>query len=201
MEEIVEVGLGETHASNVETIPSYATNGEWFFTEENDKIAKVNANGLISGKGIGETTVTATLKTSDGTIVKTVTYKVKVTDAVAGLKLTSDKAIRLDLGAELRRRFAHRKIRTERHGSARVGRRRRQRGSYQSARDGYDADTAGEQTLTFRLTVDGKSVTGTIAIQVGKAGGCGSSVAAVSSAAAALLLGAAAIVLLKKKKA
>ena len=66
---------------------------------------------------------------------------------------------------------------------------------------GYDADTAGEQTLTFRLTVDGKSVTGTIAIQVGKAGGCGSSVAAVSSAAAALLLGAAAIVLLKKKKA
>ena len=67
---------------------------------------------------------------------------------------------------------------------------------------GYDADTAGEQTLTFRVTVDGKSVTGTIAVQVGKAGGgCGSGVAAVSSAAAALLLGAAAIVLLKKKKA
>ena len=201
LEEIVEVGLGETHASNVETIPSYATNGEWFFTEENDKIAKVNANGLISGKGIGETTVTATLKTSDGTIVKTVTYKVKVTDAVAGLKLTSDKAIRLDLGAELDVASLIEKFGLKGTVVLASGAEGDSVDLTKARVTGYDADTAGEQTLTFRLTVDGKSVTGTIAIQVGKAGGCGSSVAAVSSAAAALLLGAAAIVLLKKKKA
>lgn len=201
LEEIVEVGLGETHASNVETIPSYATNGEWFFTEENDKIAKVNANGLISGKGIGETTVTATLKTSDGTIVKTVTYKVKVTDAVAGLKLTSDKAIRLDLGAELDVASLIEKFGLKGTVVLASGAEGDSVDLTKARVTGYDADTSGEQTLTFRLTVDGKSVTGTIAIQVGKAGGCGSSVAAVSSAAAALLLGAAAIVLLKKKKA
>ena len=185
----------------METIPSYATNGEWFFTEENDKIAKVNANGLISGKGIGETTVTATLKTSDGTIVKTVTYKVKVTDAVAGLKLTSDKAIRLDLGAELDVASLIEKFGLKGTVVLASGAEGDSVDLTKARVTGYDADTAGEQTLTFRLTVDGKSVTGTIAIQVGKAGGCGSSVAAVSSAAAALLLGAAAIVLLKKKKA
>ena len=42
---------------------------------------------------------------------------------------------------------------------------------------GYDPDRTGEQTVTFRITVDGKSVTGELKVTVKEEkSGCGSSV-------------------------
>ena len=54
---------------------------------------------------------------------------------------------------------------------------------------GYDPEKVGEQTLTFRITVDGKSVTGELKVTVkeAKSGGCGSSVDYGALALAVLL--------------
>ncbi len=56
------------------------------------------------------------------------------------------------------------------------------------------------QTLTFRLTVDGKSITGTLEIQVGSTGGgCSSGIVAGFMPACLVLFCAVAVVLFKRK--
>ena len=199
-QETVEVGLNAQYASNVAIVPEYATSGEWFFSSADESIAVVNANGLITGKSIGQTTVTAILKKSDGTEISTVTFTVKVLDVVQSLKITSESPVRLDVGAELIvsdlvEKFGIKGVKLMASGeegglvdlsNARV--------------TGYDPDLTGEQTLTFRVTVDGKSVTGTLTISVGteSTGGCGSCAASVSSAWA--LLAFAAVFVIGRRK-
>lgn len=195
-QETVEVGLNAQYASNVVIVPEYATSGEWFFSSADESIATVNANGLITGKSIGQTTVTAILKKSDGTEISTVTFTVKVLDVVQSLKITSESPVHLDAGADLVvsdliGRFGIKGVKLMASGlegdevdlsNARV--------------TGYDPDLTGEQTLTFRVTVDGKSVTGTLTISVGTSGsdGCGSCAASVSSVWALLAVAAALVV-------
>lgn len=202
--EIVEVGLNAQYASNVVIVPEYATSGDWFFTSADESIATVNASGLITGKKIGETTVTAVLKNTDSSVVSTVTFTVRVTDVIASLQITSDSKVTLASGADLVvsdliEKFGIKGVKIMASGAeggavdlsnARV--------------TGYDPDVAGEQTLTFRVTVDGKSVTGTLKITVGAEGGrgCGSSAAAVSVTSVwALLAIAAAFAVCRKKSA
>ena len=207
LEETVSIGLGQQHAANVQTIPSYATHGEWFYEVADEKVATVSVSGMITGKAIGSTTVTAELRYNDA-VIKSVSFTVTVTDSVTGLQITSSKPLAVDLGTEMdiagwisefgitaRAVYASGTVGTDAIDltDARV--------------TGYDAETEGQQTLTFRVTVDGRSVTGTITITVGaagsneKGGGCSSAVAGTGIVAAAgLLFAGAAVLCLKKKK-
>lgn len=175
-EETVKVGLNAQCSSNVEIIPSYATSGEWFFSSADDSIASVNASGLITGKKIGTTTVTAVLKKNDGeTVIQKITFTVNVEDVVQGLEITSTSEIRLDTGAELVVADLIEKFGLKGSKLMASGNKGGEIDLSGARVTGYDPDKTGEQTLTFRVTVDGKSVTGTIKVQVGASGGgCGS---------------------------
>lgn len=209
-EETVTVGLGKTHASNVEITPVYATHGEWYFTVADSAIAKVSTSGLISGLKIGSTKVTATLKDVDGKVIDEAEFTVVVADVEKEIKITSEKPVNIALGAELdvaalAENFGLKGVVIMASGAegeavdltkARV--------------TGYDPEKNGEQTLTFRVSVNGVSVSGTFVITVGDGGGngggeegcgCGSSVAGVASLAfgAAILAVALAITMRRKK--
>lgn len=177
LEETVSVGMGETRATNVVAIPSYCSNAEWFFSVADSSVASVNAQGLIKGLKIGSTTVTATLKTIAGETIKTLTYTVSVTDSVSGILIASDKAVELAKGekfdfASVKERFGVKAVVVMVSGAT------GQEVDLTSARiTGYDPDKVGEQTLTFRITVDGKSVTGELKVTVKEEKkGCGGSV-------------------------
>lgn len=189
LEETVSLGMGETHATNVVAIPSYCSNAEWFFDVADKTVASVNAQGLIKGLKIGSTKVTATLKTIAGDTIKTLTYTVSVTDSVSGIIITSDKAVELTKGesfdfASVKERFGIKAVILMVSGA------KGQEVDLSGARiTGYDPEKVGEQTLTFRITVDGKSVTGELKVTVkeAKSGGCGSSVDYGALALAVLL--------------
>ena len=172
LEETVEVGLGQQHASNVATVPDYATNGEWFFDVTDETICSVNANGLITGKKIGSTTVTARL--TGGTAgEKTVQFTVKVIDTAVGIKLSSDKEITLALGTDLTAQMLIDKGVTAQI----VWASGRTDGSVDLSKariTGYDPEKEGEQTLTVRVSVNGRSVTGELVVRVGSGKSCGS---------------------------
>lgn len=177
LEETVSVGMGETHATNVAAIPSYCSNAEWFFSVADSSVASVNAQGLIKGLKIGSTTVTATLKTIAGETIKTLTYTISVTDSVSGILITSDKAVELTKGekfdfASVKERFGVKAVIVMVSGA------QGKEVDLSSARiTGYDPEKVGEQTLTFRVTVDGKSVTGELKVTVKEEkSGCGGSV-------------------------
>ena len=167
--------MGETHATNVVAIPSYCSNAEWFFDVADKTVASVNAQGLIKGLKIGSTKVTATLKTIAGDTIKTLIYTVSVTDSVSGIIITSDKAVALTKGesfdfASVKERFGIKAVILMVSGA------KGQEVDLSGARiTGYDPEKVGEQTLTFRITVDGKSVTGELKVTVkeAKSGGCG----------------------------
>jgi hypothetical protein len=210
-EETVTVGLGKTHASNVEITPVYATHGEWYFTVADSAIAKVSTSGLISGLKIGSTKVTATLKDVDGKVIDEVEFTVVVADVEKEIKITSEKPVNIALGAELdvaalAENFGLKGVVIMASGAegeavdltkARV--------------TGYDPEKNGKQTLTFRVSVNGVSVSGTFEITVGDGGGngggeegcgCGSSVAGVASLAfGAAILAVAFAMILRRKKA
>lgn len=199
-EEVVEVGLGQEHASNVETIPGYATNGEWFFSSADESIASVNVNGLIKGNKLGETTITAVLKKTDGTEIKTLTFKVKVIDVVDHIKITSDKPVRVDLNTELDIEKLIEEFGIKGVAVSTSGIDLKEVDLAQARITGYDVSQEGMQTLTFRLTVDGKSITGTLEIQVGSTGGgCSSGIVAGFMPACLVLFCAVAVVLFKRK--
>lgn len=210
-EETVTVGLGKTHASNVEITPVYATHGEWYFSVADSAIAKVSTSGLISGLKIGSTKVTATLKDVDGKVIDEVEFTVVVADVEKEIKITSEKPVNVALGAELDvaalvENFGLKGVVIMASGAegeavdltkARV--------------TGYDSEKNDEQTLTFRVSVNGVSVSGTFVITVGDGGGngggeegcgCGSSVAGVASLAfGAAILAIAFAMILRRKKA
>lgn len=172
LEDIVEVGLGQQHATNVVTVPDYATNGEWFFDVADKEIASVNANGLITGKKIGETTVTARL--SGGTAGdKTVTFTVKVVDTAVGIKLSSDKEITLELGTDLTAQMLIDKGVTAQIVWA-SGKTEGNVDISKARITGYDSEKEGVQTLTVRVSVNGRSVTGELVVKVGSSKSCGS---------------------------
>ena len=166
LEETVSVGMGETHATNVAAIPSYCSNAEWFFAVSDPSVASVSAQGLIKGLKIGTTTVTATLKTIAGDTVKDLTYTVSVTDSVSGILITSEKAVELTKGekfdfASVKERFGVKAVVLMVSGAT------GKEVDLSGARiTGYDPDQTGEQTVTFRITVDGKSVTGELKVTV-----------------------------------
>lgn len=190
LEETVEVGLGQQHASNVATVPDYATNGEWFFDVTDETICSVNANGLITGKKIGSTTVTARL--TGGTAgEKTVQFTVKVIDTAVGIKLSSDKEITLALGTDLTAQMLIDKGVTAQI----VWASGRTDGSVDLSKariTGYDSEKEGEQTLTVRVSVNGRSVTGELVVRVGSGKSCGSCgiVSFTDTLAGGLMLGA-----------
>lgn len=201
-EETVEVGLGQQHASNVTILPEYATEGEWFFTVADDTIASVNTNGLITGKKIGETTVTAVLKKVDGTEIKTLTYKIRVTDAVNGLEITSEKPVELDPGTELDLGVWIKEFGIKGTALLASGGKGGEVDLSGARVTGYDPEKEGEQTLTFRVTVDGKSVTGTLKVQVREksgSSGCGSSISLAGAALSVAALGTAALAFRRRK--
>ena len=177
LEETVSVGMGETHATNVVAIPSYCSNAEWFFAVSDPSVASVSAQGLIKGLKIGSTTVKATLKTIAGDTIKELTYTVSVTDSVSGILITSEKAVELTKGekfdfASVKDRFGVKAIVLMVSGA--TGKEVDLTGARIT---GYDPDRTGEQTVTFRITVDGKSVTGELKVTVKEEkSGCGSSV-------------------------
>ena len=158
--------MGETHATNVAAIPSYCSNAEWFFAVSDPSVASVSAQGLIKGLKIGTTTVTATLKTIAGDTVKELTYTVSVTDSVSGILITSEKAVELTKGekfdfASVKERFGVKAVVLMVSGAT------GKEVDLSGARiTGYDPDQTGEQTVTFRITVDGKSVTGELKVTV-----------------------------------
>lgn len=178
LEETVSLGMGETHATNVVAIPSYSSNAEWFFAVADPSVASVNSQGLIKGLKIGSTKVTATLKTIAGVKIKELTYTVSVTDSVSGIIITSDKAVELTKGesfdfASVKERFGVKAVVLMVSGA------KGEEVDLSGARiTGYDPDKVGEQTLTFRVSVNGKSVTGELKVTVkeAKSGGCGGSV-------------------------
>ncbi len=179
LEETVSLGMGETHATNVVAIPSYSSNAEWFFAVADPSVASVNSQGLIKGLKIGSTKVTATLKTIAGVKIKELTYTVSVTDSVSGILITSDKAVELTKGesfdfASVKERFGVKAVVLMVSGA------KGEEVDLSGARiTGYDPDKVGEQTLTFRVSVNGKSVTGELKVTVKEAksgGGCGGSV-------------------------
>lgn len=183
LEEKVTVGLNEQHAANTAIVPSYATSGEWTYTVTDTSIATVSTQGLISGKKIGTTHVVAVLKDAAGEVVATREFDIEVADSVASLKITSSKAITLALNADLDvsaliKDYGLKGVTVMASGAE------GKEVDLSSARvTGYSADKAGTQTLTFRLTVDGKSVTGTIDITVGESGKkkCGGLLASAGS--------------------
>lgn len=207
LEETVSIGLGQQHAANVQTIPSYATHGEWFYEVADEKVATVSVSGMIAGKAIGSTTVTAELRYNDA-VIKSVSFTVTVTDSVTGLQITSSKPLAVDLGTEMDIAGWISEFGITAHAVYASGTVGADAIDLTDARvTGYDAETEGQQTLTFRVTVDGRSVTGTITITVGaagsneKGGGCSSAVAGTGIVAAAgLLFAGAAVLCLKKKK-
>lgn len=206
LEETVTVGLGQQHATNVQTVPSYATGGEWFFEVEDDSIATVSVSGMISGVSIGTTTVTAELR-YDGSVIKEVSFTVVVADSVSGLQITASTPVSVALGTEMDIASWIEQFGITAHAVYASGEVGTENIDLSNARvTGYDPDTAGQQTLTFRVTVDGTSVTGTLTITVGDSGssggGCSSNLAAVgtSIALAGVLLGGVLLVCLKKKK-
>ena len=202
LEESITVGLGEQHASNVAIVPEYATDGEWFFEVADETIASVNVNGLIKGLKQGTTQVTAVLKKLDGTVISTVSFTVVVEDSVASMEITSEKPVEVALGTDLDigqwiEDFGIKGQIIYTSGA------KGDEVDLSSARvTGYDPETEGEQTLTFRLTVDGKSITGTLTIKVGDTakGGCSSSFGGTEILAAGLMTVGAAVVCLRKKK-
>ena len=202
LEESITVGLGEQHASNVAIVPEYATEGEWFFEVADETIASVNVNGLIKGLKQGTTQVTAVLKKLDGTVITTVSFTVVVEDSVASMEITSEKPVEVALGTDLDigqwiEDFGIKGQIVYTSGA------KGDEVDLSGARvTGYDPETAGEQTLTFRLTVDGKSITGTLTIKVGDAakGGCSSSFGGTEILAAGIVTVGAAVVCLRKKK-
>ena len=206
LEETVTVGLGQQHATNVQTVPSYATGGEWFFEVEDDSIATVSVSGMISGVSIGTTTVTAELR-YDGSVIKEVSFTVVVADSVSGLQITASTPVSVALGTEMDIASWIEQFGITAHAVYASGEVGTENIDLSNARvTGYDPDTAGQQTLTFRVTVDGTSVTGTLTITVGDSGssggGCSSNLAAAgtSIALAGVLLGGVLLVCLKKKK-
>ena len=165
-EETVSVGLGETHATNVATVPAYASDAEWFFESSDAETVFVNADGLLKGLKIGSATITATLKKVSGEVIKTLTFGVTVTDSVESIKITANSDVTVAKGwqfdySELQEKFG---IKAEIvMASGAIG----EEVSLADARvTGYDPDKTGEQTITFRIYVNGKSVTGELKITV-----------------------------------
>ena len=190
----VSVGLGETHGTNVVVVPSYASDVEWFFSSDKEDTVSVTADGLLKGLKIGTATITATLKKINGETVKTLTFNVTVKDSVAGIKITSDKKITVKKGWQ----FDYSELKTKFGIKANVLMSSGALGKEVSLDDarvtGYDPEKTGEQTLTFRISVDGKSVTGELTLTVESKGGCkgtvgyGSVILLVSVTAVAIIL-------------
>ncbi len=203
-EETVSIGLGETHGTNVVTVPSYASDAEWFFTSSDAEIVSVNADGLLKGLKIGSATITATLKKVSGETIKTLTFSVTVTDSVQSIKITANADVTVKKGwqfdySELQEKYG---IKAEiLMASGAIG----DEVSLADARiTGYDPDKTGEQIITFRIYVNGKSVTGELKIMVedtatGCSKGCASSTGFTSAFILVALL--AVVTIIRKKGA
>lgn len=209
IEETVTVGLGQQHAANVTIIPSYATEGEWFYDVADETIASVSTTGMISGLKQGTTTVTATLRDLEGETITTVTFTVVVEDAVSGITITSDTPVVVDIGTELDVAGWIEQFGIKGYAVYASGTTGTEEIDLSGARvTGYDPETEGQQTLTFRVTVDGRSVVGRLTITVGASsgteegsGGCsGTVIGASMGAAAAVLVAGAAVLCIRKKK-
>ena len=70
----VEIGVGGSKQVIATIEPSNATNRELIWTSNNINVATVDANGIVTGVGVGETTIT--VKTKDGTVVDTIVVTV-----------------------------------------------------------------------------------------------------------------------------
>ena len=202
LEETVTVPLGGQHAANVQIVPSYATQGEWFYTVEDETIVTVSTSGMIRGLAQGQTTVNAVLRDLEGTEIANVTFTVVVEDAVEGLIITSDKEVELDLGADLDVASWIEEFGIKAYAKYASGAQGEELIDLSGARvTGYDPETEGEQTLTFRVTVDGRSVTGTLVVTVGSGrNSCNSSLTGGGILASVLALAGAALCLKKRQR-
>ncbi len=202
LEETVTVALGGQHAANTQIVPAYATQGEWFYTVEDETIASVSTSGMIRGLAQGQTTVTAVLRDLDGAEIATVTFTVVVEDSVSGLIITSDEPVRVDVGTDLNLESWIEEFGIRAYAQYASGAQGEELIDISGARvTGYDPETRGEQTLTFRVTVDGRSVTGTLVVTVGSGrNSCNSSLTGGGILASVLALAGAALCLKKRQR-
>lgn len=148
---------------------------------EDETVATVNVKGVITGKKIGTTKVRAVLSGGSAGDIE-IEFTISVVDKVAGIRLSAPQSLRIAPGTELNGEklkelgvtglieWASGKVEGEVDlSSARI--------------TGYDAEKEGEQEITIRVNVDGKSVTGKITILVSANGcSCGGSVGFCRSA-------------------
>ena len=203
LQEKVTVGIGEQHRANVEIVPVYATNGEWYYTVADSSVATIDTKGLITGKKIGSTQVTAVLKDRLENTIKTVTFDIEVVDAVKSLQITASKKVTVKTGTDLDVAKLVSDFGIKGNVVMASGNIGKEVDLTKAKITGYKADENGKQTITFRLTVDGKSVTGTLDITVGKSSKkkCGGAVSAANAVfAGGGLLAVVILLCLRKRK-
>ena len=190
--------IGESVSAGATRVPANATTGKFTYASSNEEVATVSPNGVIKGVGEGTCTITVTLS-EDGGNVKTGTISVTVKDAVVGLEIQGEAKIKkgasledIDLsGVEVYQVMASGK-----------------KGEKVNLDDvtitGLNTDEVGEQTAVITVTVDGKTLTGTITVTVyeeaARSSGCGGSVAAASIAVSLSAFASVALLLAKKRR-
>lgn len=187
--ETIAMSFGEKKDAGAQRVPSNATSGTISYQSADEKIAKVNSRGSIEGVGVGTTTITVTLDGGEaGTFTKTIS--VIVSDALTGIALTPG-TIEIKAGEDLLSMLTAKTV-------------------WASGKAGSDVDlsgaqivgfdpenTADEQTVTVKVTVDGQELSGTVIVRVQKSG-CGSRIGSAAPIALAAV-GLACALLLRKK--
>ena len=187
--ETIAMSFGEKKDAGAQRVPSNATSGTISYQSADEKIAKVNSRGSIEGVGVGTTTITVTLDGGEaGTFTKTIS--VTVSDALTGIALTPG-TIEIKAGEDLLSMLTAKTV-------------------WASGKAGSDVDlsgaqivgfdpenTADEQTVTVKVTVDGQELSGTVIVRVQKSG-CGSRIGSAAPIALAAV-GLACALLLRKK--
>lgn len=159
----LEVTLNQGKSLGAQRVPLEATEGKFEYKVEDESIVSVNANGRVTGKKIGSTTVTVTLTGGEQEFTKTVT--VTVVDGVKELRLSVDK------------------IEITKGGNPDLGKIKAQL-VYESGKTvdvdvkdaeliGFDSGTVGEQDVTLRIKVDGVNYTAQLTVKVTEEEGCG----------------------------
>jgi len=177
--ETLDIKIGEKVDAGVSRVPSNATTGEIAYTSSNESIATVSSKGSITGVKEGTVTITATI-TGGLEGEKTVTITVNVSDFIEGLSISPATIIVNKGGAinlesiEAKYKFASGKLGDEVDLSG-------------ATISGFDKNTVGEQTVVISITVNGKTYSGTITVNV-RQGGCKGDIGTLSASIIIVLL-------------
>lgn len=197
----VTVVIGQGVSLGAMRVPANATEGKLTYECADTETATVNTSGRVTGVKAGTTTVTVTL---DGGAAgtKTTTVTVHVVDAITALDLNVEEALTVTQGTE--------KIDLSKLSAKLVWASGKEEDADLSNAEiiGYDKDVLGETEVTVQITVDGKTYSAQLPINVVKPApakkGCKGSVdfgfgsAALASVA---LLGVALAMVAKRKAA